>query len=92
VPSIATAHASFPDLIEPDRDGLLVPPGDPAALAAALAQIDASPSSAASMGRAARASYELRYTPEQNLRMLEDIYAGVLRGSGADEPPARCPH
>ena len=34
------------------------------------------------MGVAAPASYELRYTPEQNLRMLEDIYGGVLRRSG----------
>ena len=82
VPAIATEHASFPDLIEPGRDGLLVPPGDPAALAGALAHVDACPTMAASMGIAARASYELRYTPEQNLRMLEDIYGGVLRRSG----------
>jgi glycosyltransferase involved in cell wall biosynthesis len=82
VPAIATDHASFPDLIEPGRDGLLVPPGDPAALAGALAHVDACPTMAASMGVAARASYELRYTPEQNLRMLEDIYDGVLRRSG----------
>ena len=43
VPAIATDHASFPDLIEPGRDGVLVPPGDPAALAEALAHVDACP-------------------------------------------------
>ena len=80
VPAIATDHASFPDLIEPGRDGVLVPPGDAAALAAALAHVDACPGDRPRPWAAnARASYERRYTPEQNLRMLEDIYGGVLQ-------------
>ena len=90
VPAVATDHASFPDLIEPGRDGMLVAPDDPGALAGALAHLDACPTMAASMGVAARATYEQRYTPEQNLRMLEDIYGGVLRRSGRPPAGRRC--
>jgi glycosyltransferase involved in cell wall biosynthesis len=88
VPAVATDHASFPDLIEPGRDGLLVPPGDPAALAEALAGLDAAPDRAAAMGASARASYEQRYTPEQNLQLLEGIYRRAVRRGG--EPALSC--
>jgi hypothetical protein len=30
------------------------------------------------MGVAARAEYEAKYTPEQNYRMLSDIYKGAV--------------
>ena len=36
---VATSHGPFPELIEPDRSGLLVPPAAPAALADALVQL-----------------------------------------------------
>lgn len=78
VPAVATDHASFPDLIESGRDGLLVPPGDAVSLARALAVLDADPARAEAMGSAARTSYEQRYTPERNLRQLEEIYEGAV--------------
>jgi glycosyltransferase involved in cell wall biosynthesis len=81
VPTIATDHASFPDLIEPSVDGLLVPPGDPAALSTALGTLDADPAAARRMGAAARASYEARYTPEANLALLERIYDEARAGA-----------
>lgn len=83
VPTVATDHASFPDLIEPGVDGLLVRPGDAAALGAALADLDANPAKAALMGAAARASYEERYTPEANLALLEEIYDQARRATQA---------
>ena len=54
-----------------------MPPGDPAALAGAIARLDADPAEARRQGVAARASYERRYTPEANLAMLEAVYQDV---------------
>ena len=43
VPPIASAHGAFPEIITSGRDGLLVPPGDPATLVAALAHVAENP-------------------------------------------------
>jgi len=57
-PVVAAAAAGPVELIAPDRDGLLVPPEDADALAAAIAAVLADPALAARLGRAGRARYE----------------------------------
>ena len=58
-PVIATDVGSLAEAVEHGVTGLVVPPGDPAALAAALSKMLTDPDEAASMGRAAgRASLE----------------------------------
>lgn len=61
-PVVASRTGGLPELIEDGVTGLLVPPGDPAALADACARLLADPALAAALGAAARARIEQRYT------------------------------
>jgi phosphatidylinositol alpha 1,6-mannosyltransferase len=56
VPVVAPARGGPLDLVETGRTGTLVPPGDAAALAAAVAELAAAPGRRAEYGRRARAS------------------------------------
>lgn len=51
---VASAVGGIPEVIVSERDGLLVPPRDPAALAAALGRVIESPDLRAALGSAAR--------------------------------------
>jgi len=76
-PVIATRVGGIPDLVRDGENGLLVPPGDPAALAAALQRLLADHALAARLGRQARATVASRHTVEGSLERLEQIYAGL---------------
>lgn len=79
---IATRVGGIPDLVEHGVNGLLVPPRDPGALALALRTVLDDPELAARLGRGARATVAERYTLEQALERLEQVYGalGVPRG------------
>jgi len=67
--------------------GWLVPPGDPAAMAAAALSLLADPPRRAAMGRAARAAALARFQPGPLVSRVEEIYRGVLaRGAGDPAP------
>lgn len=76
-PVVATRVGGIPDLVTDGVDGLLVPPGDPHALAAALQKILRDPAFAQQLGNAARQTIANRYTVERSLERLEQIYAGL---------------
>ena len=61
VPVVATAVNAVPDLVVPGETGLLVPPGRPARLAAAIRHLLSSPATAARMAAAARDRVGDRY-------------------------------
>ncbi len=73
-PVVATDLGGLPELVEPGRDGHVVPAGDPAALAAALADLLCDPERALEMGRAGRAKVERRFAPGLHLERLDAIY------------------
>jgi glycosyltransferase involved in cell wall biosynthesis len=78
VPVIASAHGGLGELVEHGETGLLVRPGDASDLAAKLAWAFHHPEQMLAMGRRAYARYLLRYTPQQNLATLEDIYYSAM--------------
>ena len=55
-------------------DGVLFRPGDPAALAAALADIGEHPERYESYGKQARLTYEQRFDPDCSIEQLLEIY------------------
>ncbi|PNY81864.1 glycosyltransferase [Deinococcus koreensis] len=80
LPVVSTAVGSVPDAVLHERSGLLVPPNDPAALAAAMARLMAIPAhDRTQMGEAARDHIERHFGLDSVLNDWEEIYAGVLR-------------
>jgi glycosyltransferase involved in cell wall biosynthesis len=67
VPVVATAVNAVPDLVVPGETGLLVPPGRPALMAAAIGQLLDSPALAGRLAAAARVRVDGRYG-ESDLR------------------------
>jgi glycosyltransferase involved in cell wall biosynthesis len=78
LPVIATAVGGNLELIRHGTTGLLVPPGDPGALAAALHGLLESPGTAAELGRAARAWVEPRFSFDRMVSAFEDLYGAGL--------------
>jgi glycosyltransferase involved in cell wall biosynthesis len=71
VPVVGSAVGGIPDQIRHGREGLLVPPGDPHALADALAALVAEPARARAMGAAGRR----RARDFSHSRMVDEIEA-----------------
>jgi glycosyltransferase involved in cell wall biosynthesis len=73
------------ELIRPGVDGLLVPPEQPAALAAALTELVSDPARALRMGQAGREKVEREFSVDQHLLGLDRLYAeaAVLAGAPA---------
>lgn len=85
---IAPADGSFPELIADGVDGLLYRQGDVGALADALRRVIHDPME--SVGRAARRTYEARFTPAVNTAALEALYAeAIVRHSARRSPSGR---
>ena len=74
VPPIAADHGSFPELITPGVDGVLFSPGDSAALALAIADVESNPERYETYGDQARKTYEQRFDPQRSIEELLDIY------------------
>lgn len=60
---VASRVSAIPEVVEDGVTGLLVPPGDPAALAAAIGALLADPARRAAMGAAGRARVTTRFAP-----------------------------
>jgi glycosyltransferase involved in cell wall biosynthesis len=74
VPPIAAGHGSFSELITPRVDGILFSPGDPAALATAIADVEKDPELYTIYGDQARKTYERRFNPQRSMEELINIY------------------
>ncbi|MFF5262488.1 glycosyltransferase [Actinomadura viridis] len=78
LPVIVTAVGELPGIVTDGRDGLLVPPRDPAALAAAIGRIAADPELRAALGAAARRTAQ-RYGVGECVARHEAVYRARLR-------------
>jgi glycosyltransferase involved in cell wall biosynthesis len=81
LPVVATRVGGTPAVIEDDVNGLLVPPADPPALAHAILRLVENPALAARLGRAARATVEMRFDVGRMLGRIEALYDVTLHGS-----------
>jgi glycosyltransferase involved in cell wall biosynthesis len=79
VPVVATSVGGIPELVDDGVTGLLVPPGDAAALAGALTRLVEHPGTAARMGAAAWARVRERHDPVAHVAALQALYAEVGR-------------
>jgi len=78
VPVVATRVGGTAELVEDGVTGLLVPPGDPAALAKAIEQLLAEPQQARRFGRAGRQRVIEEFSLERMVRQTEDLYLKLL--------------
>jgi glycosyltransferase involved in cell wall biosynthesis len=78
LPVVSTRVGGVAEVVEDGTTGVLVPPGDPAALAAAMEKIEALPTDArAAMGARGRALVEQRYGTTSIMQVWERLYCEV---------------
>ena len=78
LPIVASRVGGIPEVVEHERDALLVPPDDPDALASALATLIRDPSRARALGVAARARYEADFRASSMRQRYALLYDRVL--------------
>jgi glycosyltransferase involved in cell wall biosynthesis len=76
-----------PDIITPGVNGLLVPSGDAAALAAAIKDLIADPARRAAMGEAGRRLVLERHNADRMVKELEDLYRSLLAAPALNPRP-----
>jgi glycosyltransferase involved in cell wall biosynthesis len=79
IPPIVTDTGGSPELVEQGDSGLVVPPGDAGALAAAITQLATDPRRALAMGRRARARLAERFTLEASVDAHQRLYEELLQ-------------
>ncbi|MGH7361473.1 MAG: glycosyltransferase, partial [Candidatus Methylomirabilales bacterium] len=77
-PVVASDVEGLTEVLRDGETGLLVPPGDPAALAAAIASLLADPGRGTALGNAGRQLVKKEFTVEAMLGRLEGLYAQML--------------
>jgi L-malate glycosyltransferase len=91
LPVVASRVGGLLDLVDDGRTGLLVTPGDPAALAAALESLVLSPARAAALGASAREVVSRRYSFDRMVQGFEDLYLSHLQTAGVPVSPRMSP-
>lgn len=85
IPVVATAVGGIPEQLRPES-GVLVPPNDPTALAAALENLAGDEPGRTRIGRAARADaverFDVRQQVETYLRWFAELTEGIPRAGG----------
>jgi glycosyltransferase involved in cell wall biosynthesis len=84
LPVVASAVGGIPEMLVDGETGLLVPPGDEAALATALGGLIDDPARRARFGQAGRARVATVFTPERQMDAMTRI---VLDGMGVSRRP-----
>jgi glycosyltransferase involved in cell wall biosynthesis len=87
LPVVATRVGGVPDLFDEGREGLLVAPGDPRALAAAIGELLRDPARARELGRKAqerrRREFDLEAVVAKTEALYERLYAASPRADRA---------
>jgi glycosyltransferase involved in cell wall biosynthesis len=92
LPVVATAVGQCADVLEHGRAGVLVPPGDSRALAAAIARLLESPRLRREYGDRFHERVQRSYSPAAVMSQITAVYDACLPGSrAATERPAAAP-
>lgn len=83
LPVVATAVGGNLHLVQHERSGLLVPPMDPATLAASLEWLARSPHARRRMGQAARQRIEREFSLDGMVNAFDQLYRRLLAGARA---------
>jgi glycosyltransferase involved in cell wall biosynthesis len=78
VPVVASAVGGLPDIVLEGETGLLVPPADAGAIAAAVSRLLDDPELARRLGAAGAERVESKFTDEAMVRKYLDAYEGLL--------------
>jgi glycosyltransferase involved in cell wall biosynthesis len=76
---IATDVGGATEMIENGISGVLLPPGDPVALAEAICDLIEHPETRASLGRSAAEVVRTRFTADRFYDGLSDLYQSLIR-------------
>jgi glycosyltransferase involved in cell wall biosynthesis len=89
LPVVATDVGSVSEAVADGETGLLVPAGDPAALAAAIRTLRDDPEARRRLGERGREVASQRFTPEAMARAFEALYREILAGGVPGSEPAQ---
>lgn len=78
-PVVLTRVGGVPEIVDSGRTGLLVPPGDPGALAEGILTMLADPKRASEMARAGAADVRRRFSVQRMCEEYECLYERLLR-------------
>lgn len=81
-PVVASAVGGLPEIVDDGRTGLLVPPGDPEALARAIRELAGDPVRAARLGAAGRARALREFSQDRCTDRIEALYRTALETIG----------
>lgn len=87
-PAVATRTGGVPDVVTSET-GLLVPPGNPAAFATALARMAGDPERRRLMGARAREHVRERFSADRFLRETHNLYEALLSARAGQAEPSR---
>jgi glycosyltransferase involved in cell wall biosynthesis len=88
LPVVATRVGGNTEIVADGETGLLVPPSDPAALAAGLLALWRAPERRRVMGAAGRAHVEAVFDVRKMVAAYEELYDGDRRPQGREKPAA----
>lgn len=77
-PVVGSCSGALPEIVEHGTNGLLFPAGDGHGLAEAILTLVEDPGKRREMGRAARKTWEERFTLEREIRETEALYVSLL--------------
>ncbi len=79
VPMVASRAGGFTEIIDDGVSGILVPPGDPEAIASAVTMLLTDIEKARAIAAEGRRKFERLFTVDRHLRAVQEIYARCLR-------------
>lgn len=78
LPVVSTRVGGVPEIVREGENGLMVPPGDPGALAAAIRRVSTDPALRASLGRNARETAVDRFSLDRAVERYGRLYRAAL--------------